>query len=172
MSGALGEYLDLTRVSHLPVRRADTISLAALPRLAAAVADTSGQVTAELQAMHAGGQVTVRGKVQAHLVLTCQRCFGSLDFPVKADFNLVWVRSEAEVASLPELYEPLLSASGRVKIAELLEDELLLALPMVALHAASVECGGGIRGKSRQTVTAAKAPGSKPFAALKTLKRR
>ncbi len=172
MSGASEEYLDLTRVSHRPVRWAGAISLSALSRLAAAVADSGGQATVELQAIQADGQVSVHGQVQANLVLTCQRCFGSLDFPVKADFNLAWVRSEEEAVRLPDVYEPLLSASGRVKIAELIEDELLLALPMAALHTPPQACGGDPRGKFQQPAKAAKTARSKPFAALQTLKRR
>jgi len=122
--------------------------------------------------MHDGGQVTVQGKVETDLLLTCQLCFGNMHFPVKADFNLAWVRNENEAVSLPDLYEPLLSVSGRVKIADLIEDELLLALPMVALHASPQECGIGVRGTSRQTVTDSKATRRKPFAALEALKRR
>jgi len=172
MSGTLGEYLDLTRASHQPVRWTGTISIAALPRLAAAVADTSGQASANLQAMHDGGQVSVQGTVEANLVLTCQRCFGNLVFPVKADFNLAWVRSEKEATGLPDVYEPLLSGSGRVKIADLIEDELLLALPMAALHTVSQECGVGARSTSRRAVTDAKEKRRKPFAALESLKHR
>lgn len=164
--------MDLTRASHLPVRWTGTISIAALPRLAAAIADTRGQARAELQALHDGGQVSVQGKVEANLVLTCQRCFGNLDFPVKADINLAWVRSEKEATGLPDAYEPLLSESGRVDIAELIEDELLLALPISALHASPQECGTEIRGTSRQPVTDTKTARRKPFAALEVLRRR
>jgi DUF177 domain-containing protein len=172
MSGASGEYLDLTRATHQPVRWTGTISIAAMSRLAAAIADTSGLASTELQAMHDGGQVCVRGKVQADLVLTCQRCFGKLGFPVKTDFNLAWVRSEKEAAELPDLYEPLLSDSGRVNIAELIEDELLLTLPISAMHAKPQECGAAVRGTSWRADTEAIATRRKPFAALEALKRR
>ncbi|HVC27993.1 MAG TPA: YceD family protein [Gammaproteobacteria bacterium] len=143
-----------------------------MPRLAAAVADTSGQASAKLQVMHDGGQVSVQGTVEANLVLTCQRCFGNLVFPVKADFNLAWVRSEKEATGLPDVYEPLLSGSGRVKIADLIEDELLLALPMAALHTVPQDCGVGARSTSRRAVTDAKEKRRKPFAALESLKHR
>jgi len=172
MSGASGDYLDLIRASHQPIRWAGTISIAALPRLAAAVAGINGQASAELQAKHDGGQVTVQGKVEANLMLTCQRCFGNMHFPVKADLNLAWVRDEKEAVSLPAVYEPLLSASGRVKIADLIEDELLLALPMAARHAAPQECGAGVRSTARPAVTDAKEKRRKPFAALESLKHR
>jgi len=147
------------------------VKLAALPRLAAAVADTGGQAMAELQVVSAGGRVSVQGWVQADLVLNCQRCFGKLDFPVKADINLVWVRSDTEAQTLPEAYEPLLSASGKVKVADFIEDELLLALPMVALHMPPQLCEADARIRSLQAPAAGKPKRSKAFAALKTLKR-
>ncbi len=172
MSGAPGEYLDLTGASHQPVRWTGSISIAALPRLADAVADTRGLASAELQVLHDGGQISVQGKVEANLILTCQRCFGNLRFPVKAAFNLAWVRSEKEATGLADAYEPLISDTGRVKLTELIEDELLLALPMSALHASPQECGNGVRGTSRQSVTDAKTTRRKPFAALEVLKRR
>ncbi len=73
---------------------------------------------------------------------------------------------------MPDVYEPLLSLSGRVKFAELIEDELLLALPMVALHTPPQVCGGDQRGKVQPPARAVKTPRSKPFTALKTLKHR
>jgi DUF177 domain-containing protein len=172
MSGASGEYLDLTRASHQPIGWTGSISIATLPRLAAAVADSGSQVHAELQAMHDGGQVIVQGKVEANLLLICQRCFGNMRYPVSADFKLAWVRNENEALSLPDLYEPLLSVSARVKIADLVEDEMLLALPMVALHAVAHECATGVYSTSRSTASDAKTKRREPFAALKGLKRR
>jgi uncharacterized protein len=171
MSGASGEYLDLTRASHQSLRWAGNISTTAMPRLAAAVADPGSQVSVGLQTAHDGGRVTVQGRIQADLKLTCQRCFGNLEFPVTTGFNLAWVRSEQEAMHLPEPYEPLLSASGRLKVAELVEDELLLALPMVALHAID-ECRASVAAKSRRRRKVAADTVSRPFASLKALKRR
>ncbi|MGH8281213.1 MAG: YceD family protein [Gammaproteobacteria bacterium] len=107
------------------------------------------------------------------LVLICQRCFGKLSCPVTVDFSLIWVRSEADTARLPEAYEPLMSVTGNVKLTELVEDELLLALPMVALHELSTECSRRVPcGSPRRKKESIEAAPAKPFAALKALKRR
>ncbi|MGA9852301.1 MAG: YceD family protein [Gammaproteobacteria bacterium] len=173
MSGALPEYLDLTRTGFEPVMLSGRMELAALPRLAEAVAAPGGEAAVELRAFHDGGHTLIRGRVQAMLILACQRCFGNMEFPVAADFKLAWVRCEKDVASLPEAYEPLVSASGRVKPAEIVEDELLLALPMAALHESSRECGESMRrGLPRHKSEGIHAVRVKPFAALKALKRR
>lgn len=172
MSGASGEYLDLTRASYRPVQWAGAISIAVLSRLSAELADNSGQATVGLLAKNDGGQVSVQGNVEAKLVLTCQRCFKNLVLPVKAGFTLAWVRNEAQAADLPDSYEPLLSASGRVKIADLIEDELLLALPLVAMHQTLHECGIRAGAVPNSDVSRHEASRTRPFAALGRLKHR
>ncbi|MDE2090594.1 MAG: DUF177 domain-containing protein [Gammaproteobacteria bacterium] len=142
-----------------------------MPRLASVVADTSGLASAKVHAKHDGGQITVQGKVEANLLLTCQRCFRKMEFPVNTDFNLAWVRNETEAMNLADVYEPLMSISGRVNIAELIEDELLLALPMVALHAAPQKCDLGVRDIAPPVAAEPEVDPPNPFAALEVLKR-
>ncbi len=144
MSGTLPEYLDLTRATRQPARLTGQLRLVTLPRLTAAVADSGGVAEIELQVFTDGGQIIVQGRVQVTLGMTCQRCLGSMRLPVTAALHMAWIRGEEEAARLPAGYEPLVSASGRVKLADVVEDELLLALPMVALHASSEECSIGI----------------------------
>ncbi len=173
MSGALPEYLDLMRVGQVPVRLTGQVRLDAMPRLRDAVTDTGGEAAVDLQAFDEAGHKVVQGQARAALDLICQRCFGKLSCPVTAVFNLIWVRSEADTARLPEAYEPLVSITGNIKLTELVEDELLLALPMVALHEPSTECSRSMpRGSPRRKKESIEAAPAKPFAALKALKRR
>jgi uncharacterized protein len=78
------------------------------------------------------------------------------------------VKSDAEIETLAPEYEPLVSADGRVALKELVEDELLLALPLVPRHEGDAACGGF-------TETAADAESGEarknPFAELAKLKR-
>ncbi|MGB9429064.1 MAG: YceD family protein [Gammaproteobacteria bacterium] len=172
MSGALPEYLDLTKAGQAPLRLTGQLNLNGLRRLGEAVTDSGGQAHVDLQVFDAGGRKVVWGRVQADLSLTCQRCFGKLGVPVTADFNLAWVRRAEEAARLPETYEPLISADGRVQLADVIEEELLLALPMVARHERPSECGKMIPRASRPRAGAVDVALVKPFAALKALKRR
>ena len=50
------------------------------------------------------------------------------------DVDLVLVWSEDQAKALPADLDPLLVTEERLSLAELLEEELLLALPLVALH--------------------------------------
>ena len=172
MSGALPEYLDLTRATRQPMRLTGQLRLVTLPRLTAAVADSGGAAEIELQVFTDGGQIIVQGRVQVTLGMTCQRCLESMRIPVTAALHMAWVRGEEEATRLPTGYEPLVFASGRVKLADVVEDELLLALPMAAVHESSEECSGLVQPEvspAGENITTA--PGGS-FATLQALERR
>jgi len=83
----------------------------------------------------------IKGQVTATLELLCQRCLENMQFPVDITVSLGIIGAADDAGRLPADYEPLLlGESETVVLKELIEDELLLALPIVALHARD-ECG-------------------------------
>ena len=85
-----------------------------------------------------GGRQILRGSMQGRVELVCQRCLSSFLLPIEREFHLVLVESMAEADLLPEELEPLLIDPRRgVHTVDLLEDELILALPLVP------RCGEG-----------------------------
>lgn len=71
-------------------------------------------------------------RVDAELPLECQRSLRRFLLPVRLVQRLGLIRDEAEEAALPPDYEALLvPADGMLRPAELVEDELILALPVV-----------------------------------------
>ena len=68
------------------------------------------------------------------MLLRCQRCLGTLQFEVKADVSIGFVEGLDEAEQLPEDLDPQMVKEGRVALRDLIEDELLLALPQVAMH--------------------------------------
>jgi uncharacterized protein len=72
--------------------------------------------------------------------LICQRCLGPVKIALHAEPHLAWVKTDEALAALPEEYDPLLSADGRVALADLVADELLLALPLVPRHEGGTAC--------------------------------
>lgn len=77
------------------------------------------------------GAPLVSGVVSAWLPLICQRCLGRMRFACRSVFDLVVVRSpDAE----PSSREPLWLEDGVLRPRELIEDELLLSIPLVPLH--------------------------------------
>jgi uncharacterized protein len=77
------------------------------------------------------GTVTVALEVEAELPLICQRSMQPFSERVRRHTMLSVVDSVAAQEGLPEHYEPVLVDHGRIALVEMVEDELLLAVPQV-----------------------------------------
>ena len=66
--------------------------------------------------------------------MLCQRCLQPLDLVVEDDINLVLVETEEKAKGLEELYDPWICETYKINLADLVEEQLLLALPIVCLH--------------------------------------
>jgi len=95
------------------------------------------------------GYTTVELWVEAELPLVCQRSLRPYLEPVKRHSLLAVVERAEDQDSLPEHYEPVLVEDGRLALLELVEDELLLAVPEVPRNPAvdevelSTDAGAG-----------------------------
>ena len=75
--------------------------------------------------------------LQAHAVvpLHCQRCLGEVRVSVAVDCHIVVAPDEESAAALDDASEDdVLALTAELDLRELLEDELLLALPLVPRH--------------------------------------
>ncbi|MFM7343298.1 MAG: YceD family protein [Betaproteobacteria bacterium] len=80
-------------------------------------------------------QLWMHLQARAQLPLTCQRCLGPVLQPVPVDRFFRFVDSEEEAQAQDEdCEEDLLVLEKRFDFLELLEDELLLELPLVPMH--------------------------------------
>jgi uncharacterized protein len=80
----------------------------------------------------------VLGSVCAVLPLECQRCLGVVEHRVEAPIRLVLTDGPDLMQDPPEPYEALPVMDGLVRPAVLIEDELLLALPLIPMHASGL----------------------------------
>lgn len=115
--------------------------LSEMSRLKDMLADTRGSVRArfafsKLEAGRLGATVAV----QATPRLVCQRCLQGFALPVNGESEIEFAASEAQApADSPrEIY---LMQDGTVSLRELAEEELLLALPVIASCSAPETCG-------------------------------
>jgi uncharacterized protein len=76
----------------------------------------------------------VTGRVQACLRLTSQRCLEEVEIPVDAPIELALIRRDEDALDLPEHLDPWLVSEERLNPLDLVEDELLLAVPQVPRH--------------------------------------
>lgn len=158
--------IDPWRLAAEGGRLEDILALAALPRLVAELNRTDGMVSVALVAgIDPRGVRFIRGALQTGIELVCQRCLGPLRLVLDATVSLGLVRTEAEADRLPEEYEPLLVPEGVISVADLVEDELLLALPQIPRHEDISDCEAhGYRAPDREEQ-------DQPFAALASLLR-
>lgn len=74
-------------------------------------------------------------QIQTSIALTCQRCLGPVDTPMQVDRWFRFVEDETQAATLDEETEDdVLVANKAFDLIELIEDELLLAAPIVPRH--------------------------------------
>ncbi len=108
----------------------------------------------------------------AHVQLTCQRCLQAVEVPLGLDNEYRFVPDEATAAALDiEAEEDVLVESRSFNLAALIEDEMLLALPLIPRHEGScpqpLVVPPDLGDAAIET-----APADKPFAVLAGLKTR
>lgn len=104
-----------------------------LPRLRSAVSDFAGDVGVSLSFQGEGRECTVRGAVSASLLLCCQRCLGPMQWQAQIDVATRFVSAGA-LDNDSELESVHLDEDGSTSLRELIEDEVLLAMPQYPLH--------------------------------------
>jgi uncharacterized protein len=80
------------------------------------------------------GRCVVTGRVRATLRLRCQRCLGEVEVPVDARIDLALIRRDEDALDLPEHLDPWLVTDEGLAPLDVVEDELLLAVPVIARH--------------------------------------
>ena len=130
------------------------------------------QAAAELRA-GSTGQMDIWLHLTANttLPLTCQRCMRSVQTALNADQRYRFVASEdIAMAEDDASEEDLLVLSPQFDLAEVLEDELLMALPLVPMHDVCPELPVFSAGVLDAPDNIADKPN--PFAALAQLKKK
>ena len=82
-------------------------------------------------------------RIEGALTMACQRCLGEMRHPLALDHRLVLARDAAELERLDA--DPdcdAIPVEGRLDLIALIEDEVLLSLPLAAMHAEG-ECPQG-----------------------------
>jgi uncharacterized protein len=139
MSPPWSKPLDIDRLSEAEADVDFVVPLAELPRLAQ-LAGLAGEVRGRAHFRRLAGIAVVELNFSGTAHLVCQRCLGAMEIGVEAATEVGLVATEADVSRVPEELEPVLAPDGRVSVGELVEEELLLTLPIVPLHAEADVC--------------------------------
>jgi uncharacterized protein len=108
-------------------------------------------------------------RAEAELPLTCQRCMGPMTAPLRVDRHFVFVPDEDTAAALDdESEDDVLALTADFDLPALIEDELLMTLPLVPRHE---DCPVPVRLSAEDADFDAGEVQEHPFAALAALKK-
>ena len=171
--GHLPATIDPIQLAERSARLTGTLPLKSMPRLAQTCLDGSGDVFVDLLFERGEGEkvLLMHGTLRVSLRVTCQRCLEGLDLEIEASPWLLLLRPGAGRERLDDEAD-ILVAGKPLLLSALVEDELLLALPMVPTHELS-ECPAKVYVKNNLGRDGKDVRGAKknPFAILDGLKK-
>lgn len=147
-------YIGSTELKELVAREAPVnlaFPVSKLPRLAALV--PAGQLAASVAGTgidaRLGFDAGTEGHPRLHLEVSgavpvvCQRCLEAMAWPVDVDVLLTMIDRDAEAASLADPFDTVVLVDGALWTIELIEDEVLAALPLAPRHP-DMSCAGAV----------------------------
>jgi uncharacterized protein len=159
-------YADLGKVigGELP--------LEVFSRLSACLLRPEGDVSFELAfTRDQERRAILSGWLKTVFSLQCQRCLEEVCLPVDIRLSVAFVQGLDEAEMLPEEFDPCLVEEDQVTFKDLIEDELLLAMPQVAMHQPGA-CNTPAAGGAEKTPgTSSGQERENPFTVLAELKR-
>jgi uncharacterized protein len=140
LTGELPATLDLTRIGPGGADLKTDLPTAGMERLRQAVA-VAEVVSARLRVRRdEAGQMPARVDFRASVTMTCQRCLGPVTLDIEQGSELLLAPDPVDAAAEPEGRDVVVAPGWRLDVAGLIEDELLLALPLVPRHESEQHC--------------------------------
>jgi uncharacterized protein len=169
MINHLPDRLDLDAAAETGRALRGRVTLASLVRALPLFESREGELEVSLElGRDEDGTHYLAGSIQGGLALQCQRCLEPMEYPLDVKFRLGLVHNQEQMQRLSNRYEPLLITDEPTSLAEVITDEVLLALPIVPLHSDVSTC--------RPPATVHQTPVSSrresPFAVLAQLKQK
>lgn len=128
-------YVDARKVFVNETSVQGTIEVEKLERVAACTVDREGQIRAHFTfSLDRAGRRRIKGLAQSRLMLTCQRCLEPVAADLREEIDLVLVEDEESAQRLDKEFEPWVSEDYRIILADLLDEQLLLGMPIVVYH--------------------------------------
>ena len=169
MTDHLPDRLDLLAMAEAGRVLRGPVALASLERLLPALVSQDGELQVEMDlGRDPDGTRYLAGTIQGTVQLECQRCLEAMVLPLDLKFRLGLVQDQEAARQLPDRYEALLVTAEPARVADIVSDEVLLALPIVPMHDDRAEC--------RALMSEYQSPGGpqreNPFAVLAELKQK
>lgn len=127
--------VDYRKLSKDSATISGTVSVESLQRVKEYLAEPAGEISVTLTFdRDREYRPTISGKISAELPMLCQRCLDSTIVAVEGDVELAIVLNDEQAKQLPNNYSPFMVDNDLIELLPLVEDELILSLPMFANH--------------------------------------
>ena len=165
MSGRIPAHIDPFRYADLGNGLSGSIPIAALSRLSQICSKADGSLELEMSFSKGGsGLAIMQGNISGNLILVCQRCLEPMRHNVDLESRVYFSRPGRRHNGIDDA--DIIVVDGELDLHALIEDEVLLSLPMITLHVAE-ECPATALMTEKDE---AKLQKQNPFAALKNIK--
>jgi uncharacterized protein len=167
MSAARSGLVNAVELAARSATLERTLELAQLPRLVEAGALEGTRVSARLTFGKFEERPIVEVSVEGKVLLRCQRCLRPCETPVDDTAQVMVVADDSE--EVPGGFEPVIGDAERLSVTELIEEQILLGMPLVPMHENAAGCG---ESAADEHIVAADAPAEekqRPFANLREL---
>lgn len=179
--GPFPEQIDTIKLFAKNGILAADLPLAKLQRLTDSLHEDSGVVAVNLLfGSDEGKKRVLSGTLDTSVKVLCQRCLQEIVLELHCRLLLKVCSNEQELHDLPETEDGIIMEEEGLNILDVIEDELILSLPLVPVHAdvncnaslnALTQANTGTKGKSKNSNTdEAQEAKQNPFAVLATLK--
>jgi uncharacterized protein len=152
-----------------------SIPLAELPRVAHELIATDGEAAGKVRFSRHLGHAVADLDVSAQPEVVCQRCMQPMRWPMHVKSRIALVSDYDAADRVPDGLEVFLVEADSVSVRDLVDEEIMLALPHVPRHSEDSKCAEQpmrLPGQSDEPEGAAESQVQKPFAQLGELLKR
>ncbi|MBT4492626.1 MAG: hypothetical protein HOC70_05225 [Gammaproteobacteria bacterium] len=166
LTGPLPALIDHRKLANQGRILEGSVPVNHLSRLRDMLAKVDGDVYLKLAFSKGDQQKThVSGTTYATVELVCQNCLRGYSQELRCELGLDIVEQESELALLEENADSFIADGQEIRIVDLIEDELILAVPMIPRHADGA-CPGNDYGQAADDEPVTTEMTHQPFAGL------
>ena len=166
------DYVDARKIFAQQALIKGTIPVSRLPRFCELVTAPQGDVKVTIKFdLDESNRRIIEGVLDTQAQVICQRCLEPMQIALHDEFRLAVVDSESQSESLPKSLDPWICEDIKLVLAEVIEEQLILCMPIVSYHenkcieklsfeASQNKHNGAMKGTAKPN----------PFDILKTLK--
>lgn len=134
-NGPIPPHVDPRKLADRSATLEGELQLAELQRLCGPLADNQGMVrTKFFFERDERNAVVFHSELEVEVKMVCQRCLELVTLPIYSACDYAVVKEGANTQSVPQGYDVLELGEDPLDLLALVEEELLLALPIVPAH--------------------------------------